>query len=65
MKYQHIEATEVVAQCYTGAVLSECVCEAIVMAVTEMRTVTFKHNDREYVVKPKNLIDGIYKQHEA
>ena len=63
MKYQNIEVMEVTARCGAGAVIGECIREAIVMAIEEMRTVKFKHNDREYVVKPGDLANSIYKQH--
>jgi hypothetical protein len=62
-KYKNIEALEVIARCGAGAAIGDCVRDAIVMAFEEMRTVKFKHNEREYVVNPKDLADTIYKQH--
>jgi len=54
---------EVTARCDAGANIGDCIREAMILALTEMRVVKFKHNEREYVVKPDDLANSIYKQH--
>jgi hypothetical protein len=63
MRCRNIEVVEVTAQCLPGAVIEECIREAIAVAFEEMRAVKFTHNNREYVVNPADLANIIYRQH--
>jgi hypothetical protein len=64
-EYKNIEAIEILVRCRGGAVLNSCIHETIVMALEEDRRVRFIHNDRVFIVNPKDLIGLIYRQHET
>lgn len=39
-----------------GAVITECIKEAFIMAMSEDRVVVFKHNEKEWKVDPHQII---------
>lgn len=65
MKLENIKIEYVNVRCRGGAELSQCIREAAMLALEQEETVTFKHNDREYVVDFKAIVDSVYKQHLA
>jgi hypothetical protein len=49
----------VVMTCHCGSEISECISEAIMIAMKLGCMVTFNHNDREYVIDRNKILQSI------
>ncbi len=56
MVMKSIEVNEVVCECFGGSDIFEAVREATILALTEHRRVSFKHNGVNYLIHPKEII---------
>ncbi len=63
MKLEHISIQFLQAQCRGGSVLSECIREAAILALEQEKVVFFSHNEKQFTVDFKAIVDSIYKQH--
>lgn len=62
-KYTEIpnfEVAELVLDCMPGSDVSDCIRDAIILALREDKIIRFKHNCRAFVINPKELIGGVY-----
>ena len=59
MKLNNIETIKIVTRARAGAVVDECVKDAILLAATEWRDVEMIHNGNRYMVKKSLLADTV------
>lgn len=62
MELKHIEVLEVRTECAKGSNIADCAREAAMLALEEMRVVTFVFNGKEYEVNPVTLVHSAIKQ---
>jgi len=60
MKNEFIGVDEVRVHARTGADLSNCLKECVIMAFTEWRDVRLTHNDREYLINPERILQALF-----
>ena len=51
--------TELVVEARSGTALGDCMLEAILLAVTEWRSVIFTHNGKRYLVPLNDLLETV------
>jgi len=58
---KNIIVKEMVLEVYAGAHINDCIRDALILAITENRTVTFEFNEKEiYRIDPIDIIKYIY-----